>query len=273
LNLSQHRLIENLIKQGHIKKWIAVGDRNQAIYGFSGAYSSSFDLFLEQGNVIELPLDICYRCSTKIIDKANEVYDVMEYSTDNEGIVETITDVKLIKDDSMVICRNSKPLIDLYFELLGLDRNVYIKGEDILTGLLRFLKPYGNHTTSSARIEMSYKIEELSRDNSDNGKVKLYYFKEDFEKYKKLAQHLSEEYETVDSLINKIKSLFIDKKNAIMLCTIHKSKGLESEVVYILQENLIPSKFAKSIEQRRQENNLKYVARTRAKNELYFLNI
>ena len=58
-----------------------------------------------------------------------------------------------------------------------------------------------------------------------------------------------------------------------MLCTIHKSKGLEADVVYILNENLIPSKFAKSAEQLKQENNLKYVARTRAKNELYFLNI
>ena len=273
LNLSQHKLIENLISQGDVQKWIAVGDRNQAIYGFSGAYSSSFDLFLEQGNVVELPLDICYRCSTKIIDKANEVYDVMEYSTDNEGIVDIVDNPVLIKDNSIVICRNSKPLIDLYFELLGLGKNVYIKGEDILTGLVRFLKPYGNHTTDSARMEMIYKIEELSQDTSDNGKIKLYYFKEDFEKYKKLAQHLAEEYETVDSLTNKIKSLFIDKQNAIMLCTIHKSKGLESEVVYILDEKLIPSKFAKSIEQIRQENNLKYVARTRAKNELYFLNI
>ena len=273
LNLSQHKLIENLIAQGDVKKWIAVGDRNQAIYGFSGAYSSSFDLFLEQGNVVELPLDICYRCSTKIIDTANEVYDVMEYANDEEGIVENITDTQFIKDNSMIICRNSKPLIDLYFELLGLKKDVYIKGEDILTGLIRFLKPYGNHTTDSARIEMLYKIEELSTDNSDTGKIKLYYFKEDFEKYKKLAQHLAVQYETVDSLVNKIKTLFIDKKNAIMLCTIHKSKGLEADIVYILDEKLIPSKFAKSTEQRKQENNLKYVARTRAKKELYFLNI
>ena len=57
-----------------------------------------------------------------------------------------------------------------------------------------------------------------------------------------------------------------------MLCTIHKSKGLEADVVYILNEYLIPSKFAKSPEQIKQEQNLKYVARTRAKEELYFLN-
>lgn len=273
LNLSQHKLIDNLINQGDIQKWIAVGDRNQSIYGFSGAYSSSFDLFLDNGNVKELPLDICYRCKTKIIDQANEVYDVMEYFKEDEGIVDTIYDSMFIKDNSMVICRNSKPLIDLYFELLSSGRNVYIKGEDILTGIIRFLKPYGNHTNESAKTEMLYKIEDLEQDKSDAGKIKLYYFKEDYEMFKKLAQHLAVQYETIDSLLNKIKSLFVDKSNAIMLCTIHKSKGLENDVVYILNEALIPSKFAKSEEQKKQEYNLKYVARTRAKNELYYLNL
>lgn len=273
LNLAQHKLIENLIKQGDVQKWIAVGDRNQAIYGFSGAYSSSFDLFHEQGNVIELPLDICYRCATNIIDVANEVYDVMEYSTDYEGVVETVSNPDLIKDNSMVICRNSTPLIDLYFQLLAYNKKVYIKGEDILTGILRFLKPYDSHTVVSAKIEMAYKLDELGEDFSDEGKIKAYYFKEDYDKFIKLSNHLAEEYETIHSLINKIKSLFVDKADAIMLCTIHKSKGLEADVVYILNENLIPSKFAKSAEQLKQENNLKYVARTRAKNELYFLNI
>ena len=56
-----------------------------------------------------------------------------------------------------------------------------------------------------------------------------------------------------------------------MLCTIHKSKGLESDVVYILNEDLIPSRFASSTQQLTQERNLKYVARTRSKRELYYL--
>lgn len=273
LNLCQHRLIENLINQGTVKKWIAVGDRNQAIYGFSGAFSSSFDVFKNKGNVVELPLDICYRCSTKIIDKANEVYDVMEYSNSNPGIVQLCESPEDIKDNSMVICRNSKPLIDLYFELLGYGKECYIKGEDILNSMIRFLKPYNKYTVSSARTEMIYKMEELGEDKSERVKIDMYYFKENFENFKKISEHLSEPNDRVEYLSGKLKTLFVNKKNATMLCTIHKSKGLEADVVYILNENLIPSKFAKSKEQLVQEQNLKYVARTRAKNELYFLNI
>lgn len=273
LNLSQHKLVKNLMDQGNVEKWIAVGDRNQAIYGFSGAYSSSFDLFVEYGNVVELPLDICYRSDSKIILEANKVYNVMQGFSKAPGVVEVIVDTTRIQEKSMVICRNTKPLIGLYFDLLSQGKSAFIKGDDILSGMVRFLKPYKNHTIDSAKVEMMYKIEDLEVDTTDAGKIKTYYFKEDLEKFKLLALHLATPYSTVDFLLNKIETLFTGKEDSIMLCTIHKSKGLEADVVYILNENLIPSKFAKSPEQQKQEQNLRYVARTRAKKELYYLNI
>lgn len=273
LNLCQHTLIDNLINQGDIHKWIAVGDRNQAIYGFSGAYSSSFDIFSQKGNVCEMPLDICYRCSTDIIDSANEVYNVMEYHKSTPGTVDRITNIGVIKENSMVICRNTGPLINLYFNLLALNKNCFIKGEDILNSIIRFIKPYNNLTVSAATIEMEYKLGDLAKSESEEGKIKYYVFKENYGNFTKIVQHMCGQLETIDSFLNKLKSLFIDKEDAIMLCTIHKSKGLESDVVYILNENLIPSKFAKSTEQLKQEMNLKYVARTRAKEEMYFLEI
>jgi superfamily I DNA/RNA helicase len=272
-SLLQHKLVKKLIEQGTVKKFIAVGDRNQAIYSFSGAFSSSFDYFLDYPNTIELPLDICYRCPTKIIDIANDIYDVMQYFTTDEGVVAEIEEVIHIKDNSMIICRNSKPLIDLYFQLISNGKSVYIKGDDILNNLIRFLKPYIKHNCFYAKTEMQYKLDNLLRDTTDSGKIQSYYFKETFEQFKMLMQYFAKNNEKVDVVINKLNDLFVDKKDAIMLCTIHKSKGLEADIVYILQENLIPSKFAKSAEQLIQENNLKYVARTRAKKELYFLNI
>jgi superfamily I DNA/RNA helicase len=41
LNLAQHKLIDNLLGQGDIRKWVAVGDRRQSIYGFSGSHAGS----------------------------------------------------------------------------------------------------------------------------------------------------------------------------------------------------------------------------------------
>ena len=260
LNLCQHRLIENLIGQGTIKKWIAVGDRNQAIYGFSGAYSSSFNLFISKGNVKELPLDICYRCSDLIIDCANEIYDVMEYGTHNPvGVVDTVDSPNSIKPNSMVVCRNSSPLIALYFQLLSLEKNCYIKGDDILNSIIKFLKPYNYHTIYTARLEIMNKLDELARHRtSDAKKIEYYILKENFINFKNLYSHLCpDQSETINYLLNKVKALFLSKEDAIMLCTIHKSKGLEADYVYILNEFLIPSKFAKSPEQLKQESNLK----------------
>lgn len=273
LNLAQHKLVENLIGQGTIIKWIAVGDRNQSIYGFSGAYSSSFDKFLSMGDVEELPLDICYRCARSIIDETNEVYDVMEYGKEDQGTVGVVTEVSEVKEKSMIICRNTSPIIKLYFSLLGSGMPVYIKGDDILTSITRFLKPYLNYTIGGTKTELAYKMDDLQKDKTDEGRMKMYIFKENYANFKALVANMSTDYEVVKVLLDKIKNLFKVKDGATMLCTIHKAKGLECDIVYILNENLIPSKFATSPEQLKQEQNLKYVARSRAKKELYYLNL
>ena len=61
-------------------------------------------------------------------------------------------------------------------------------------------------------------------------------------------------------------------KNAVVLSTAHKSKGLEADRVLILTPSNFPmiTKYSKDWEIQ-QEYNLKYVAYTRAKKELVFI--
>lgn len=222
---------------------------------------------------MEKPLDICYRCDTNIIDAANEVYPVMQAAEGKgKGIVGVETDFNLIKPDSMVVCRNTSPLVDLYFTLMMAHKPAYIYGMDIMNSLQKFLRPYKEDTIQYVLADLSYKYEDLERDKTDEGKYKLAIFRENYTIFKKMSEMCSRT-ETIQALFDRIKKIFETKKGAIKLCTIHKSKGLEAKVVYILEENLIPSKYAKSPEQITQEFNLKYVARTRAKNELYYLNL
>jgi superfamily I DNA/RNA helicase len=75
------------------------------------------------------------------------------------------------------------------------------------------------------------------------------------------------------SYINKI---FSDEKidNAVVLSTAHKAKGLEANRVMILLPNKLPLKFPHQLEwQEKQEYNLKYVAITRARKELIFVDL
>ena len=70
-----------------------------------------------------------------------------------------------------------------------------------------------------------------------------------------------------------LERLFSDnEKKGVVLSTIHKSKGLEADNVFILDVNLIPSKYATTKDQLKQERNLLYVAITRAKNKLIYIN-
>ncbi|WP_027360153.1 ATP-dependent helicase [Desulforegula conservatrix] len=61
------------------------------------------------------------------------------------------------------------------------------------------------------------------------------------------------------------------KSKGIQLMTIHASKGLEFPVVYVvgMNEDIMPSKQAKSTDDMEAERRLAYVAMTRAKNELF----
>src|SRR5262249_28740637 len=74
-------------------------------------------------------------------------------------------------------------------------------------------------------------------------------------------------HDTVGTLTTAIDKLFSDTNpgTRIVLSSVHRSKGLEAERVWIYEPGLMPS----SNDQ--QELNLLYVALTRAKSELYFV--
>ena len=76
-----------------------------------------------------------------------------------------------------------------------------------------------------------------------------------------------------DAVINRINTIFDDdRKNGICLSTVHKSKGLESDNVFILCEDKFYLKNCMKVQwMAEQEENLVYVAYTRAKHKLAFL--
>jgi hypothetical protein len=83
----------------------------------------------------------------------------------------------------------------------------------------------------------------------------------------------------VSSLLLEIDTLFVEDPTpgVISLSTIHRSKGLEWEVVFILRPDLLPHPAAKPnpdgswSDEQQQEKNAQYVAATRAKNRLYYV--
>ena len=76
--------------------------------------------------------------------------------------------------------------------------------------------------------------------------------------------------------MDRLNTLFSDTRNgnAVTLSTVHKAKGLEADNVFILLPEFLP--FLRKDQQQweiEQEYNLKYVAITRAKKNLYYVNL
>jgi len=69
----------------------------------------------------------------------------------------------------------------------------------------------------------------------------------------------------------KIKAIFTDEIEGIVLSTVHKAKGLEANRVFIIRPDLMPLPNARGW-QAAQEKNLEYVSITRAKYELVYDN-
>ena len=84
---------------------------------------------------------------------------------------------------------------------------------------------------------------------------------------------IASDIKTTDEVISRINSIFKDEqKQGICLSTIHKSKGLESDRVFIIRKDKFYLPFAMEKEWSAiQENNLVYVAYTRAKHYLGFV--
>jgi len=72
--------------------------------------------------------------------------------------------------------------------------------------------------------------------------------------------------------LKKIKLFISEKKQPIRLSSIHRAKGLEKDRVFIIDYDKLPYvQMEQKDWERTQELNLKYVAITRAREELYLV--
>src|SRR5262249_51141088 len=79
---------------------------------------------------------------------------------------------------------------------------------------------------------------------------------------------------SLEDMRSRIESMFRDIEetanatNVVLLSTIHRAKGLERDVVYLIESRLLPHPRATAAWELEQERNMAYVAVTRAKREL-----
>lgn len=169
-----------------------------------------------------------------------------------------------------ILCRNSAPLIAFAFALLRHDIGCRVLGREIGASLISLI----DKAKSASIVELENKLDamrarELNKAIQHNNESAIASIEDKYDCLALFVEHA----DTVEEVKSKINSLFDDSNRGLLtLSTIHKAKGLEWTRVFILDWHLVPSKWAKQPWQTAQERHLQYVAVTRAKLELIFIN-
>lgn len=257
----------------------------QAIYGFTGADADAMKLIKDQLGSVDLPLNVTYRCPQAVVRLAQSwVPDIQAAPGSPEGKVVTLKEsafsMSLPKDQDVILCRNTKPLLELAYTAIRQGRGVRVEGREIGRGLLKLAQRFKEDRLREIQPRLeNYRLEEVNR-LREKGKLNQITAVED--KCECLSLMISQTLESggqfLAHLEKRIESLFGDtygKQSLLTLSTIHKSKGREWPTVWLWGRNRYqPSYYAKLSWDRGiqwplgQERNLCYVAVTRAKSTL-----
>lgn len=278
-NEQELRNSDKPIGQRKLSRLIAVGDRHQAIYGFTGADNDALDLIKESFQCQELPLSVCFRCDKAIINHARKlVTHIKPHDNAGDGAVTTLEEETFEKqlfdkqlpnlNTSVILCRKNAPLVSLAFRLLNAQIPCRIEGKDIGLELIRLCKKLKPTDKQS--------LDKALRKHLDEQAQKLPPYKYDVlcDKVSAITTVLQlPSVRSVNELYSSIETLFSDYDPTLppklTLSSVHKSKGLEWPTVYLLGRNAyMPSKFATQPWMEEQETNLIYVAITRAMHNL-----
>lgn len=279
---------------GH--RLILCGDPKQAIYGFAGADSQSLSRMARElscqcnppcssrmdyscdRTCQILPLTVTRRCGKAIVAEARKLCpDFEAFPTNPEGKVLTMsvnTYHDKVEDHDMVICRTNAPLISQCFRFIRLGRVAKIRGKDVgeqLTGMIKKSKA----TTSKDFMDwlLDWRAHEEDKLKDDGGKKPSESKLEAIADRCECLTFIATEVGTTREMIAKIESLFSDDDNrpGIRLSSIHRSKGLEAKRVFFLKHKQTVRRDRMQPWEQEQEDNLEYVGRTRAIEELIYV--
>lgn len=281
----QRWLCLRAMKQGG--RMLAVGDKFQAIYGFSGASPDSLDILRKTLGAEQLPLSVTWRCPQSHVTLAQAVIgaaNIQAAPSAKEGIVAAISEGQFesqIKEGDVVLARTNRPLISQAFAFIKAGRRAKIRGREIGQGLVKtaesIVKELSEYSTANflagVQVYGQEKIDALYRRsdlNEDQVAERVAEVNDRTEVLSLIAENTKAD--TFEALKVGIERLFDDSLgDFILLSTVHKAKGLEFDDVYLIDCEKMPAPFAKSAADKVGEECVLFVALTRGKRGLYFV--
>lgn len=275
LSRVRQALARKFLKPGG--RMVIVGDDRQAIYGFSGADAEALSNITKVMQAKVFPLSVSWRCPKKVIEEAQRlVPDIQAAPNAIDGEVLRAAELREdIGPGSAILCRNTAPLITEAYKLIKAGKGAKVEGRDIGKGLIDLINRWKVKTIHMllSRLD-AYRDREMQKAVAKGQDQKAEGIADKCDTISIVCQVCLEKGKTtVDSVREFIESIFDDDvKGCIVLATYHRSKGREWPNVYLLEHSFrCPSKMARLPWQKEQEDNLAYVAITRAQERLIYL--
>lgn len=314
-NAIQRAILRKILKPE--SRLICIGDPAQAIYGFRGADSQSLQLLADEFDCAKLPLTVSYRCSKAVVAHAHkyvthieaapgapdgEVIDLTQtklstiikntadclapmtpcsfYDAEKDVTVVTESDIIGFRPDDLVVCRTTKPLVELAYRCIRAKVPVRIMGRDIGIGLKALIRKMKANSVDQLQLMIEdWAMREVDKAIAKQLEAKAEAVQDKADCILCMIDSLGEDdpddqvepVRTIDGLLNMIDEMFDENKQATTLASIHKSKGLEAPRVFWLNSLKCPAPWAKQEWQQQQEIHLCYVAVTRAKYTLILI--
>lgn len=271
MNPAQLLLAQRVCKPGKDGRIVVVGDDRQCIYSFMGASMASFDNLKTTLEADELGLTITYRCPKAVVEVAQEW--VPDYrAADSAPAGEVVDDMPIqklmtvAKQGDFILSRSNAPLAPIALAFMRAGKKAKIEGRDIGAGLQALIRK----TKASGIPELFKKLGNWQKKEIDRAQglskksaidARVAYVQDQVQTIIELADGIV----GVSDLGKRIEMLFSDTSSAnnIVCSTVHKAKGLESDTVYILDDTFKRDGV--------EEDNLRYVAATRAKKTLVYV--
>lgn len=259
-----------------------VGDNiltHNCIYGFMGSSIDNFNKLKNLPNTEVLTLPVSYRCPKKVVELASTKSTLIKPFEEKEDGVVRYGMLDEVQQGDIVLSRNTRPLIYAYLYLLESGKKAVVVGKEIEKGLVKLVERceapgfeefYDNLDQEMKRVRDELLI--LGHKNlNDHPRVV------DLDEKINVLCLLLKNCSSPSQLTQKIREIFVSDKKAIKLMTIHKSKGLENDRIFMIMKyegvKLLPSKYANKKWELEQEDNLEFVGYTRTKKELVLVNL
>ena len=263
---------------------VAVGDRHQAIYGFTGADSDALDLIGNAVNATRLPLTTTFRCPKAVVAYSQQwVNHIQAAESAPEGIVrhaEIETLHAEVKVGDAILCRFNAPLIKNVYSLIAKGIPARVEGREIGAGLKQLANRWKVKTIDALINKLDeYLDREVKKLEAKENNRAIEAVTDKVQCLRVIIERVIAKGAVTQppqlAVIAEIDAIFgSDQDNAkpvVLLSSIHKSKGREWKKVVWLQTG--PSPFAKLDWEIVQENNLCYVAATRSMHELVLMSV